>query len=143
MGLGLAAIVQDLASTAQPPAKFNYGFETSKVTFPMTNPRFLPLYEARGGLDEGRVTSEMTLIRLGEAELITLPGEVLPEVSFEILEKMQGFPRILVGLANDQLGYIIPEYDFRSDSYEETMSQGKATATAIRDTAWKLLGAEK
>ncbi len=64
---------------------------------------------------------------------------MLPEVSFEILKEMQGFPRILVGLANDQLGYIIPEYDFRSDSYEETMSQGKATAPAVRDTALGLL----
>ncbi len=142
MGLGLAKIVKELATTAQPPAEFHYGFTTSKVTFPMTNPRFLPLYEARGGLDEGRVTSEMALIRLGEAELITLPGEVLPEVSFEILQQMKGFPRILVGLANDQLGYIIPEYDFRSNSYEETMSQGKATAAAVRDTALKLLAEE-
>ncbi len=49
-------------------------------------------------------------------------------MSFEIQEQMDGFPRILVGLANDQLGYIIPEYDFRDDSYEETMSQGPATA---------------
>ena len=143
MGLGLAALVKDLASTAQPPARFDYGFKTRKVTFPMTNPRFLPLYEARGGLDEGRVTSEMALIRLGEAELLTLPGEVLPEVSFEILREMQGFPRILVGLANDQLGYIIPEYDFRSNSYEETVSQGKGTAPAVRDTAIGLLNEEK
>jgi hypothetical protein len=142
-GLGLAALVKDLANTAQPPATFDYGFVTSKVSFPMTNPKFLPLYEARGGLDEGRVSSEMALVKLGEAQLITLPGEVLPEVSFEILKEMRGFPRILVGLANDQLGYIIPEYDFRSISYEETMSQGKATAPAVRDTALKLLSSGK
>lgn len=142
-GLGLAALVKELANTAQPPATFNYGFATSKVSFPMTNPKFLPLYEARGGLDEGRVSSEMAIVKLGEAQMISLPGEVLPEVSFEILKEMQGFPRILVGLANDQLGYIIPEYDFRSNSYEETMSQGKATAPAVRDTAIKLLSVEK
>ena len=139
MGLGLAALVQNLAATAQPPATFRYGVKTSVVSFPMTNPRFLPLYVARGGLDKGRATSEMALITLGEAQVLTLPGEVLPEVSFEILRKMTGFPRMLVGLANDELGYIIPEYDFRSDSYEETMSQGKATAPAVVDTALKLL----
>ena len=42
-------------------------------------------------------------------------------------------------LANDELGYIIPEYDFRSDSYEETMSQGPATAPIIRETAIRML----
>ncbi len=56
------------------------------------------------------------------------------KVSFEILKEMQGFPRILVGLANDQLGYIITEYDFRPDSYEETMSPGKATTPAVLST---------
>lgn len=79
----------------------------------MTNARFKPLYAARGGLKEGRVSTEMALIQLGEAQLITLPGELLPEVSFEIQGKMTGFPRILIGLANDELGYIIPEYDYR------------------------------
>ena len=71
--------------------------------------------------------------------MLTIPGELLPEVSFEIQEKMIGFPRILIGLANDQLGYIIPEYDFRDDSYEETMSQGPATAPIVRETAIRLL----
>ena len=64
---------------------------------------------------------------------------MLPEVSFEILERMKGFPRILIGLANDQLGYIIPPYDFRDDEYEESMSVGPATAPVIQETAWRLL----
>lgn len=70
---------------------------------------------------------------------MTLPGELLPEISFEIQEKMTGFPRILVGLCNDELGYIIPEYDFRSDEYEESMSQGPATAPIVRETAIRML----
>jgi hypothetical protein len=60
-------------------------------------------------------------------------------VSFEILEKMNGFPRILAGLANDEIGYIIPADDFRDDEYEETMSLGPAAAPLIRDTALRLL----
>jgi hypothetical protein len=69
---------------------------------------------------------------------------LLPEISFEIQEQMTGFPRILVGLANDELGYIVPEYDFRSDEqgkleYEESMSQGPATAPIVRETAIRML----
>lgn len=148
-GLGLAELVKKLAATAQPPARFDYGVEKRTIEFAMTNPRFKPLYAARGGLKEGRVSTEMALIKLGEAQLITLPGELLPEVSFEIQTKMTGFPRILIGLANDELGYIIPEYDFRAtgdkgwDGYEETMSQGRDTAPAVREGAFKLLSGAK
>jgi hypothetical protein len=138
-GLGWAAMVKDLAATAQPPARFEFAVETRRVEIPMTNPRFKPLYDARGGLNRGRAVTEMALITLGEAQLVTIPGELLPEVSFEIQEKMTGFPRILIGLANDELGYIIPEYDFRDDSYEETMSQGPATAPIVRETAIRML----
>jgi hypothetical protein len=81
----------------------------------------------------------MMYIKLGEAQFITLPGELLPEVSFEIIEKMNGFPRMLIGLANDQLGYMVPPYDFRSDAYEESVSQGPAAATQVRDMAIRML----
>jgi hypothetical protein len=139
-GLGLASLVKDLAATAQPPATFKYVVETRRVEIPMTNARFKLLVDARGGtMVRGRTVTEMALISLGESQLVTIPGELLPEISFEIQEKMTGFPRILVGLANDELGYIIPEYDFRADAYEESMSQGPATAPIVRETAIRML----
>lgn len=138
-GLAFAAIVKDLAATTQPPATFDFSIETKRVEIPMTNAAFKPLYEQMRPLNRGRVVTQMSLIKLGECEMVTLPGEVLPEVAVEILEHMHGFPRILIGLANDQLGYIIPPDDFRDDEYEETMSQGPAAAPVIRDTAIRLL----
>jgi len=140
MGLGLAEIVRDLAAEAQPPSEFRFETATRRVEIPVTNQQFIPLYERMGRpLKRGRVVTEMKLVRLGECEMVTLPGEVLPEVSFEILKHMHGFPRMLIGLANDQLGYIIPAFDFRSDEYEESMSQGPAAAPIVRDTAIRLL----
>jgi len=138
-GLGFAAIVKELAATAQPPATFNFSVETKRVEIPMTNAQFKPIYEQMRPLNRGRVVTQMSLIKLGECEMVTLPGEVLPEVAVEILEHMHGFPRVLIGLANDQLGYIIPPDDFRDDEYEETMSQGPAAAPVIRDTAIRML----
>ena len=96
--------------------------------------------DARRPTSRGRVVTEMSLITLGECQMLTLPGELLPEVSFEILERMTGFPRMLIGLANDELGYIIPPDDFRDDEYEETMSVGPAAAPVVKDTALRLLG---
>ncbi|MEZ6071551.1 MAG: hypothetical protein R3C10_15115 [Pirellulales bacterium] len=141
-GLGLAEIVAELAKTAQPPATFEFSARTRRIEIPVTNPRFKGLMgpDARRPTSRGRVVTEMSLITLGECQMLTLPGELLPEVSFEILEKMTGFPRMLIGLANDELGYIIPPDDFRDDEYEETMSVGPAAAPVIKETALRLLG---
>jgi hypothetical protein len=50
---------------------------------------------------------------------------------------------MLLGLANDQIGYMVPPYDFRNDYYEETVSQGPAAATQVRDMALRMLGEER
>lgn len=139
-GLGLAAAIKELATTAQPSATFEFSFETRRVELPVTNPKLKPLYkQLNRPLVRGRVPTEVGLVKLGEAQIITMPGELLPELSFEIQEHMVGFPRIVVGLANDQLGYLVPSWDFRDDEYEESMSQGPGAGELLRDTAIRLL----
>lgn len=143
MGLALAKIVGGLAQTAQPPATFAFTIDRRPAQIPCTNQAFKPLLAARGRLYRGRIKTEMTLATIGECQILSLPGEVLPEIAFEILEKMTGFPRMLVGLGNDQLGYIIPPYDFRDESYEETMSAGPAAGPVVLDTALRMLADAK
>jgi hypothetical protein len=144
MGLELAAIVNDMQSIAQPPAEFEFTAERRDVHIPLTNQNFIGRYEeSPRGLYRGRMITDMTFVTLGEAQLITLPGEVLPEVSFEILEHMTGFPRVLIGLGNDQIGYFVPPYDFRNDYYEETVSPGPAAAVQVRDMAIRMLGGKR
>lgn len=140
MGLKLASIVKELGKTAQPPSTFKFSAEVRDLEIPLTNPRFKPMFSSGlRKLKRGRVLTDMTLVRLGEAQIVSLPGELLPEVSFEILEEMDGFPRVLVGLANDEMGYMLPPYDFRDDAYEETMSMGPATALMVRDAAIRMV----
>jgi hypothetical protein len=71
--------------------------------------------------------------------MLTIPGELLPELSFEILERMTGYPRMIVGLANDELGYIIPGYDFRAGFYEESMSVGAAMGPMVLESSLRLI----
>lgn len=144
MGLRLAGIVQDLVKIGVQPAEFQFTVEDRELQIPVTNQDFLEMYkQGMRDLLRGRLVTDMMYIHLGDAQLITLPGELLPEVSFEILDKMDGYPCMLIGLGNDQIGYMIPPYDFRDDYYEETMSQGPATATQVRDMALRMLADEK
>lgn len=140
MGLQLAKVVKGLVTTGQPPATFAFSADHRPLEIPMTNPKFKPLFESGlRKLHRGRTVTDMIYVKVGEAQFVTLPGELLPEISFEIIEHMDGFPRMLLGLANDQLGYMIPPYDFRDDAYEETMSQGPVTGLMVRDMAIRML----
>jgi len=144
MGLRLAEIVGELEAMAQPVETFNFTVDQRRLEIPVTTGSWKPMLEA--GLrpvNRGRIITDMIYFELGTAQFITLPGELFPEVAFEILEKMEGFPRVLVGLGNDELGYLLPLYDFRDDYYEETASPGPAGGPQVRDMALRMLEANQ
>ena len=91
----------------------------------------------------GATPSEMAALRLGPLLLLTVPGEALPRVGFE-LEALWGLePFCLVGLGNDELGYLIHEEDWPAERYryERTVSPGPLTTTLLRRAAGELVGA--
>ncbi len=101
---------------------------------------------------EGNITSETGLIQIGDTWLATVPGELLPRLGLQIkAELKQAGAKIagVVGLANDELGYILPEDDFifpedwlnPGKQYEESMSIGPATAPRLLAALQRLLSA--
>lgn len=126
------------------------------------------------------IETEMSLIELGPIHLLTVPGELLPELAVGgydgsrinapgvplidpnninppdiasapkgpyIKDRMTSTYRWIVGLGNDELGYIIPAYDFEigkpqpwvdeaeGDHYEETNSLGPDMAAIVEQHA--------
>jgi len=84
----------------------------------------------------GKVTAEVNLIQIGACWFVTVPGELLPKLGLSIKRAMRAAGANvtgIIGLANDELGYILPREDFRyplnplnpKDHYEETMSISK------------------
>ena len=148
-GMTWARHVVDLAEEAVPLSDYRLELIRHRVELPATNPKLLQFLVETKRREQvrGRVVSELNLIRIGHVEIVTIPGELLPELSFEIQAKMTGWPRMIVGIANDELGYIIPAWDFRASTtmtmegwdYEETMSLGPATGLIIRNSALRLL----
>ncbi len=121
--------------------------------------------------------SEITYFEIGGKKLLLLPGEFFPELVFggalgseesatgkgaevnpKLLCDIVGDAHILVfGLANDELGYILPPNDFILNEkspyiengrdkhnrrhYEETNSMGPKTAQVIADTVEEIIKA--
>jgi hypothetical protein len=88
-------------------------------------------------------------IRLGDAQILTVPGELLPEVFYGVQnhhrtdcpqadtgrpkevgvrERMTGNYKFIFGLCPDELGYIVPGYDFLKPSVD--MAKGGLTEAA-------------
>lgn len=96
------------------------------------------------------VESEVSLLDAGPARLLGLPGEPFPELVLPLRARLGAPAPMVVGLANDQVGYLVPAGDFRvrdtktllprlPGHYEETNSLGKEAAGVVLAAAERLL----
>ncbi len=141
-GLKAVECVQD--SPVMPCANLTHLSTT--VDIPVANENFLAMRKAgviTRTFHAGKVRTELHVMKFGEVEMATVPGEALPKVGLAIKSYMAAQYRILVGLANDELGYIIPKEDFDPTKYEESMSVGPKAAPMIQAKLKSLLAGGK
>ncbi len=139
---------------------------------PLDNPNFR-LASAIGLLDRGyngwiKIRTEVVVGQIGPMSFITVPGEIYPEIINGGIESppgqdyalapletpplrslMPGKYRFVFGLANDQIGYIIPKSEWDEDApylyeaekspYGEVNSVGPETAPIIHRELHQLL----
>lgn len=112
--------------------------------------------------------TEVALLKIGEARIAAVPGELYPEIAVGGIENppgadyemvpaevppfrsaMQGRVNLMVNLANDAIGYIIPKsewdneapwiYDYEEETYGEVVSVGPDGAPAVHRALLPLL----
>jgi hypothetical protein len=98
--------------------------------------------------DAGRVDPEKLLLRtevgvveLGPATIATIPGEAFPSLGFAIKERMAAPYRFVLGLAGDEVGYLMTpeEYADRTYKYERSASLGPRAGSIVRDALLGLI----
>ncbi|MDP7033809.1 MAG: hypothetical protein QF752_04905 [Planctomycetota bacterium] len=77
------------------------------------------------------IPSRLFHLRLGPIEIVTIPGELFPELGKTIRQSMTGRNRILLGLTDGMVGYILPADQWTAKGYEESMSIGKETGPRL------------
>jgi hypothetical protein len=135
MGKGLARYAITAAKNATPSTNFDVYFQRQPVEYPITSELILKFLKNAPGpvnMYEGRIRTEMNLAWVGDAQFITIPGELLPEPGLHIKGKMVGRLSMVVGLTNDEAGYLIPSYNFRAGGYEERTGPGAAAGDITR-----------
>jgi len=141
MGTRLSVFAIEAARQAVSCSKDGLFVETVSVEYPITAAAistFLNNPPKPYPVRDGRVTADMSVIWIGDAQFVTVPGEVLPDIGFEIMQEMAGRTRVIVGLANGELGYLIPGFDFRANGYEERTGPGAAGGEITRSIGLQL-----
>lgn len=144
IGAHLAMIALGTIEDAEVNPVYRIQTHRKEVAIPAKNWRFR-LAKWMGVIDRpleaNRVLTELWRIDLGDAQIITIPGEILPNLGLKLKEHMRGKYRLLLGLANDELGYILSSADYRDDlySYERSMSIGPEIGPLIYNALIELL----
>jgi hypothetical protein len=60
------------------------------------------------------VESRVNVVNIADAQILTIPGEALPNIGYYLKRKMRGRHNFLFGLTNDAFGYILTKVDWNS-----------------------------
>jgi len=60
------------------------------------------------------VSTRINLLNIGTAQVLTIPGEALPNIGYYLKRNMPTEHPFLFGLTNDAFGYIMTKVDFKS-----------------------------
>lgn len=99
-----------------------------RLTFPVDSPLMRQLLAVLPGISAtaptgDAVTTQFNLVNLGNAQILTIPGEALPNIGYYLKRKMRGEHNLLFGLTNDAFGYILTKEDFGSFSRYDYISR--------------------
>ncbi|MCI0540463.1 MAG: neutral/alkaline non-lysosomal ceramidase N-terminal domain-containing protein [Verrucomicrobiales bacterium] len=166
LGQNLALQILDRlgSSNASATSQIALQIHARTITLPLDNKGFL-LAPVLGVINRGhtgwrKLRTEVALIRMGDASIACIPGEIYPEIinggierapggDFDLepvevpplRELMPGQIKFIFGLANDEIGYIIPKsewdtkppylYGATKALYGEINSVGPETAARI------------
>ena len=95
--------------------------------------------------DDRSIRARINLVQLGDARILTIPGEALPNIGFYLKRKMGGKHAFLFGLTNDAFGYILTKVDFQSFpryDYVSRVSLGEMTGEILIEESLKLVDSE-
>jgi hypothetical protein len=73
--------------------------------------------------DDQSINARINLVNLGDAQILSIPGEALPNIGFYLKRKMRGRNNLLFGLTNEAFGYILTKVDYESFPRYEYVSR--------------------
>jgi Neutral/alkaline non-lysosomal ceramidase, N-terminal len=139
-GETLAATTQDILTTAEPIDDVRLSYDMIRITTTVRNPLFallgqmnliprpMPLLGQEG-------YTVVAALQFGPLFFASLPGEVAPSVGNALRAQLDAPYQIHANIAQDWIGYVLSEREYRSlvYAYYMILSPGPGTAKSIGD----------
>lgn len=153
IGQHLARLALDSLSHQTLLHSFPLEYLRAEFTIPFQSPLFEMALQNHLLIEPRDISPEIStqagLLMIGPAAFVHVPGELLPALGLQIKQNLyeRGYPVSgIIGLANDELGYILPEeaYQYPDDPfhpgehYEETMSVGPQAGSRLLNVVREL-----
>ena len=133
-----ARAVEAVRAGASPIKEGQIRIRLRPLLIPLVNEKIIELRAKgwmKGPLVRGSQSTQVGRLDIGELQILAVPGELLPDLGFRARAKMTGRFNVIVGLANDEIGYIIPAWDYHVGQYEEMTGVGPSSGPQVMDAA--------
>ncbi len=104
---------------AQADENANIFCASKSITFPIDSEKMRSVLqhsplaaEFAKNHDFTSISTRLNLLKIGKAQILTIPGEALPNIGFYVKRKMNTEQPMLFGLTNDAFGYMLTKEDF-------------------------------
>lgn len=144
----LATEALRIVSDAPPQTEPGLYCAAKEVTFPIDSADLRAILEHSAldfkGESNDSITTTVNLVNLGTAQMLTIPGEALPNIGYYVKRNMPTRHPFLLGLTNDAFGYMLTKVDFKSFrryNYISRVSLGEMTGEIYIEEALELVKA--
>lgn len=119
-----------------------------KLTFPIDSDimKYIlthsPLNLASGNTNVDSASTQLNLLNIGTAQVLSVPGEALPNIGYYVKRNMHTKQPFLFGLTNDAFGYMLTKVDFggfKRYEYVSRTSLGEITGEIYINEALKFV----
>lgn len=120
--------------------------EARTISFPIDSPQLRAVMASSplglGTKGATNATTQFNLLNIGNAQILTVPGEALPNIGFYLKRNMRGEHNLLFGLCNDAFGYILTRVDwssFKAYDYVSRTCLGEKTGEILIEEALRFV----
>jgi hypothetical protein len=120
--------------------KIEFPIESQTMQYVLKNSPLVAKEDRNGNFT--KISTRLNLLNIGKAQILTIPGEALPNIGFYVKRHMKTDQPFLFGLTNDAFGYMLSKEDFNSFeryNYVSRTSLGEMTGEIYETEALKFI----